>query len=99
MAHRIGTKGQVVIAKEIRDQLGIGPGWETIQRVVDGKVELSFVPPEHNRSLLGILNAYADPKLLAMDWHDLREAAWEAAVREDEESKQPVPELQTAGRE
>lgn len=84
MGHRIGTKGQVVIAKEIRDQLGIGPGWETIQRVVDGKVELSFVPPQHNRSLLGILNAYADPKLLAMDWHEITEAAWDDIAREGE---------------
>jgi AbrB family looped-hinge helix DNA binding protein len=91
MGHRIGAKGQVVIAKEIRDELGIGPGWQTIQRVVDGKVEITFIPPEHSRSLLGILNQYADPKLLEMDWHELREAAWEAAVREDHELTQFAP--------
>jgi AbrB family looped-hinge helix DNA binding protein len=88
MAHRIGAKGQVVIAKEIRDQLGIGPGWETIQRVVDGRVEFAFVPPEHNRSLLGILNAHADPTLAATDWHDISEAAWEGVACEGEEYRQ-----------
>lgn len=93
MGHRVGPKGRVVIAKEIRDELGIGPGWETIQRVVDGRVELTFIPPEHDRSLLGILNKYADPQLAAMDWHELRESAWEQAVREDSEFAQLAPEL------
>lgn len=91
MAHRIGAKGQVVIAKEIRDELGIGPGWETIQRVVNGRVELSFIPPEHNRSLLGALSAYADPALAAADWHDISEAAWEDIAREGEEYRQQIP--------
>ena len=33
--HKVGSKGQVVIAKEIRDELGIQPGWLALQRVVD----------------------------------------------------------------
>ncbi|MFN8540954.1 MAG: AbrB/MazE/SpoVT family DNA-binding domain-containing protein [Thermomicrobiales bacterium] len=91
MAHRIGAKGQVVIAKEIRDELGIGPGWETIQRLVDGHVELSFVPPEHNRSLLGALSAHANPALATSDLHDVKEAAWDAIAREGEEYRQQTP--------
>jgi len=42
---RVGPKGQVVISKEIRDRLGIGPGWLALQRLVDDHVELFFVPP------------------------------------------------------
>lgn len=55
MEHLVGQKGQVVIAKEIRDRLGIGPGWRAIQRIVGDHVELSFVPPRHSRSLRGVL--------------------------------------------
>ncbi len=55
MEHLVGQKGQVVIAKEIRDRLGIGPGWRAIQRIVGDHVELSFVPPRHSRSLRGAL--------------------------------------------
>jgi AbrB family looped-hinge helix DNA binding protein len=53
VGNRVGPKGQVVIEKAIRDQLGIEPGSVAIQRVVDGRVELRFLPPRHNRSLFG----------------------------------------------
>jgi bifunctional DNA-binding transcriptional regulator/antitoxin component of YhaV-PrlF toxin-antitoxin module len=55
MANVIGPKGQLVIEKGIRDQLGVGPGWKAIQRIVGDHVELRFIPPTHNRSLAGIL--------------------------------------------
>ena len=71
MGHRIGPKGQVVIAKEIRDELGIGPGWETIQRVVDGRVELSFLPPATTESRMGSLGRYTTVQLTD---EELREA-------------------------
>ena len=51
MANKVGTKGQVVIDKQIRDRLGIGPGWMALQRLVDDHVEIYFIEPEHNRSL------------------------------------------------
>lgn len=49
LANVVGAKGQVLIAKQIRDQLGIGPGWMAIQRVVDDRVEMVFLPPQAPR--------------------------------------------------
>ena len=43
MAHFVGPKGQIVIAKEIRERLGVAPGWLTIQRLVDDHVEVYFL--------------------------------------------------------
>lgn len=63
MPRIVGPRGQVVIEKEIRDRLGIGAGWKTIQRVVGaGRVELRFIPPTHSRSLAGVFSAYARPE-------------------------------------
>lgn len=84
MAYRVGTKGQVVIKKAIRDKLGIGPGWLTVQRVEEGHVVIDFVPPEHNRSLKGVLRRYIKRRLPAdVDWTKVRDEAWAAAVREE----------------
>ena len=55
MAYVVGPKGQVVIAKEIRDRLGVEPGWLALQRVVGDHVEVHFLPPEHRKSLKGSL--------------------------------------------
>ncbi len=79
---KVGPKGQVVITKSLRDKLGIGPGWTAIERVVDDHLEMTFIPPEHNRSLKGILSAYATRTVSEAEWPEVREAAWEAAARE-----------------
>ena len=81
MAHVVGQKGQVVISKEIRDKLGVEPGWMAVQSVVDGHLEIHFFPPEHNRSLLGCLAAYTDVVVQpGEEWDKAREKAWEAAA-------------------
>jgi len=82
MAHRIGAKGQVVIAKEIRDELGIGPGWETIQRIVDGRVEFSFLPPVSDESRMGSLARYTTVRLSDEELRVAREAAAAEVARE-----------------
>lgn len=87
MPNKVGTKGQVVIEKEIRDQLGIEPGSVAIQQVVDGHLEIYFMGPPHRRSLFGSLRPLIDPDVLErvsqMDWHELREEAWRRGVAED----------------
>ena len=54
----VGPKGQVVIDKEIRNRLGIAPGWRAIQTLDGEKVEIRFVPPDHRRSTFGVLSSY-----------------------------------------
>ena len=85
MANVVGTKGQVVINKEIRQRLGIEPGWLALQRIVDDHVEVYFLPPEHNRSLKGILAPYVKTRIgSGREWDEARQLAWERAAREQE---------------
>ena len=71
MTHKVGTKGQIVIEKRIRDQLGIAPGSAAFQAVVDDHVEVHFFPPGHTRSLYGILR---DSTKVSLSDEELEEA-------------------------
>ena len=83
--HKVGSKGQVVIAKEIRDELGIEPGWLALQRVVDGHLEVHFLPPQHDRSLAGSLASYVRRSIApGEEWDRAREQAWAEAAWEEE---------------
>ena len=83
LANVVGARGQVVIAKHIRDELGIGPGWISIQRAVGGRVEMVFLLPEHRESLKGSLASYIKARVPADEWKRARERGWhEAATRE-----------------
>ena len=42
---KVGDQGEIVIEKELRDQLGIRPGWIALQRLVDNRIEIQFTPP------------------------------------------------------
>ena len=85
LANVVGAKGEVVIAKHIRDQLGIGPGWVAIQRAVDDRVEIVFLPPEHRESLKGSLAPHMKASVPPDSWQGVRERGWhEAATREGE---------------
>ena len=85
----VGTKGQVVIDKAIRDQLGISPGWRAYQTLDEGYVKIYFRPPPHNRSLLGILRQHVTPdgaeRLTQMSWADIEDEGWKGVAEERDE--------------
>jgi bifunctional DNA-binding transcriptional regulator/antitoxin component of YhaV-PrlF toxin-antitoxin module len=84
MTYSVGPKGQVVIAKEIRDQLGVKPGWIALQRLVGDRVEIYFLPPEHNQSLKGILSHQTEIHIpLGKAWEQARDKAWEREANEE----------------
>ena len=82
MRSTVGPKGQVVIAKAIRERLGIAPGWVAVQRLVGDHVEIRFAPPLRERSLKGSLAQHVRRSVPPDAWDEARAAAWEAATRE-----------------
>jgi bifunctional DNA-binding transcriptional regulator/antitoxin component of YhaV-PrlF toxin-antitoxin module len=83
MANMVGEKGQVVIEKLLREALGVQPGFVTVQTLVEDHVEIRFYPPEHNRSLRGILEQYVQRTVAPEEWNEVREQAWEEALAKD----------------
>ena len=83
MANLVGEKGQIVIEKPLREALGVQPGFLTVQTLVDDHVEIRFYPPQHNRSLRGILKKYAGPALSTEELREAREKAWADAATKD----------------
>jgi len=76
MAYKVGPKGQVVIAKEARERLGVQPGWITVQRLVGDHLEVYFFPPPHERSLKGRLSGKTSRSLDAGGLRRARQEAW-----------------------
>lgn len=88
MANVVGAKGQVVIAKEIRERLGLQPGWIALQRLVDDHVEVYFMPPGHSKSLKGSLARHVRVRVSpGKDWDKARETAWAAAAMQKSKSR------------
>lgn len=84
MTNKVGSRGQIVIDKRIRDRLGIKAGHRAIQLVVDNHVELHFIPPDHSHSLMGILASRVAGPILESDddWHEAKCRAWSEAVKD-----------------
>ncbi len=92
MSSKVGSKGQIVISKEIRDRLGIQPGWVAIQRLADDHVEVYFVPPRHRESLKGSLTHLTTVRITTdAEWDKAREQAWNAMVQERLEKDKSAP--------
>ncbi len=83
MAYTVGSKGQIVIAKDIREKLGVKSGWVAVQRLVDDHVEMYLFPPEHSDSLKGSLKKHLKGKAAPGEqWDEARGAAWDKAAGE-----------------
>ena len=76
MTSRVGDRGQITIEKAIREELGIHPGDETVQRVEDGRVVIEIVSGRHRRSLAGVLRDKIGRTPPDDSWDALRDAAW-----------------------
>ena len=96
MASVVGTKGQVVIDKAIRDRLGISPGWRAYQTLDEGYVKIYFRPPPHSRSLLGVLREHITPdaaeRLTQWSWADIEDEGWEGISEERNERLEISPD-------
>ena len=77
MGSKVGERGQITIEKAIREELGVYPGDETVQRVEKGRIVIEVVPGRHRRSLAGSLKTKVGRKPSDESWETLREAAWE----------------------
>jgi bifunctional DNA-binding transcriptional regulator/antitoxin component of YhaV-PrlF toxin-antitoxin module len=83
MSTRVGTKGQVVIEKGIRDRLGVEPGCLAYQEVVGDRVVIRFVPAEHERSLRGTLAGERRRSVDPASWPAVVSDAWRLSVAEE----------------
>lgn len=81
MAYLVGAKGQIVVAKKLRDRLGVKPGWIALQRLAGDHIEVRFLPPEHEASLKGSLAPHIRTHVPPEAWDAARERAWKRASR------------------
>ncbi len=94
MPTTVGTKGQVVIEKRIRDRLGVKPGAIAVQALVGDRVEIRFVPPAHSRSLFGALAQHVKRDVSDREWAKVKRQAWEQAAKDQEAApagSEPIP--------
>lgn len=75
----IGADGRLPIPQEIRERIGIEPGWIARQRVVGAHVEILFIPPDPGRPR-------SDVSLSPEEWSEARERAWAEAAENDWET-------------
>lgn len=83
MTSRVSERGQITLDRAAREQLGVRPGMIAYQRVVDGRLEVIFLPAPHRRSLSGVFSRPGEPpKVVTGD--DLEAAVIEAVAEEQD---------------
>jgi len=87
VATKVGPKGQIVIHRHIREQLGIEPGFLAMQRVVGDQVVIRFVASEHEKSLRGRLARGRKRSVDADAWPQAVADAWQLSVAEPEDDE------------
>lgn len=80
MANVVGERFQITIAREVRKELGIKPGDLAVERVVDGRLVIDFVPKPHRESQFGIFHRPGVEPIT--DWQAVRERAWSMRTAE-----------------
>lgn len=80
MASRVNARGRITLDREAREALGVEPGMVAVQIIVDGHLEIYFIPAPHERSLFGILPPREPGP--PPDWETLKEQA-AAAIAAD----------------
>ena len=84
MSSQVSERGQITIDRSIRKELGVQPGMVAYQRIVDGHLEITFLPAPHRRSLYGIFHRPGEPPLVTTS-DQLEEAVMEAIAAEHEQ--------------
>lgn len=83
MASAVSDRGQITIDLKARRQLGVEPGMIAYQRVVNGRLEVIFLPAPHRRSLAGALHRRDErPKVLT--GAELEDAVMESVAEEQD---------------
>jgi len=83
MPNVVGDRFQITIDKKVRERLGIKPGDQAFESVEGDKLVVSFLPPPHDESMLGILKRYTDKPIEPItDWEAVKERAWAARSAE-----------------
>jgi bifunctional DNA-binding transcriptional regulator/antitoxin component of YhaV-PrlF toxin-antitoxin module len=83
MTSQVSERGQITIDRTAREQLGVRPGMIAYQRVVDGHLEVLFLPAPHRRSLYGAFHKQGEQtRIHAGD--DLEEAVMEGLAEDYE---------------
>jgi AbrB family looped-hinge helix DNA binding protein len=85
MTHKVGMKGQVVIPKEIREELGIAPGDEVEFEAEGSEVRVRRVADARRARIEALGGVWADQPGLGTA--DLETERQEEREREDRESQ------------